>query len=196
MSSFAATSRGISAQELEKARSYMEEARAGLMETTAGLTEGQWNFRPTGDCWTIAEIVEHIGIVQDLVDKRMAERYASAPVAGTDRESAEIDEIILCKVPDRTGDRFPAPEFARPTGGVAPAESLGRIEESCAKLRAKLEATPDLRGHVVDSLPLKAITKGKHETIDGYQWLLLVTAHTHRHTNQIREIKAHANYPS
>jgi hypothetical protein len=29
-----------------------------------------------------------------------------------------------------------------------------------------------------------------------YQWLLMISAHSQRHILQIREIKAHAKYPS
>jgi hypothetical protein len=31
--------------------------------------------------------------------------------------------------------------------------------------------------------------------LDGYQWLLLLSAHTERHTAQIAEVKAHTGFP-
>jgi hypothetical protein len=31
--------------------------------------------------------------------------------------------------------------------------------------------------------------------MDVYQWFLMISAHSQRHILQIREIKAHANYP-
>jgi hypothetical protein len=31
--------------------------------------------------------------------------------------------------------------------------------------------------------------------IDVYQWFLMISTHAQRHILQIREIKAHANYP-
>ena len=33
-------------------------------------------------------------------------------------------------------------------------------------------------------------------TMDGYQWLLLLSAHSGRHTEQIEEVKADPNFPT
>ena len=32
-------------------------------------------------------------------------------------------------------------------------------------------------------------------TLDGYQWILLISAHSERHTKQIEEVKADPNFP-
>ncbi|MBX5496034.1 MAG: DinB family protein [Bryobacteraceae bacterium] len=32
-------------------------------------------------------------------------------------------------------------------------------------------------------------------TLDAYQWFLLLSAHTERHTNQIKEVKANPKFP-
>ena len=58
-----------------------------------------------------------------------------------------------------------------------------------------LESTQDLRQHVLESPPLKAVSKGEHQVMDSYQWILAVAAHTERHTKQILEVKADANFP-
>jgi hypothetical protein len=31
--------------------------------------------------------------------------------------------------------------------------------------------------------------------LDAYRWVLLMSAHTERHTNQIKEVKADPNFP-
>jgi len=31
--------------------------------------------------------------------------------------------------------------------------------------------------------------------MDGYQWILLLSAHSRRHTAQLNEVKANANFP-
>jgi len=31
--------------------------------------------------------------------------------------------------------------------------------------------------------------------MDGYQWILLLSAHSQRHTAQLLEVKANANFP-
>ena len=45
----------------------------------------------------------------------------------------------------------------------------------------------DMRAHAAPHPVLK--------TLDGYQWLLLLSAHTARHTTQIEEVKTSAGYP-
>ena len=42
---------------------------------------------------------------------------------------------------------------------------------------------------------MKALTNGRYETMDGYQWILAAAAHVQRHTNQMLEVKAHKNFP-
>ena len=32
-------------------------------------------------------------------------------------------------------------------------------------------------------------------TMDAYQWILLISAHSERHTKQIEEVKADPNFP-
>jgi hypothetical protein len=45
----------------------------------------------------------------------------------------------------------------------------------------------DLRGHFFDHPVLK--------TLDTYQWILLLSAHSQRHTAQLNEVKANPNFP-
>jgi len=49
-----------------------------------------------------------------------------------------------------------------------------------------LKTTTGLRDHVTDS-PM-----GK---LDGYEFVLLIAAHSERHTKQINEVKADPNFP-
>jgi hypothetical protein len=50
-----------------------------------------------------------------------------------------------------------------------------------------LEANTGLRAHAVDS-PL-----GKK--LGAYQWVLYISAHSERHTKQLKEVMADANFP-
>jgi hypothetical protein len=56
--------------------------------------------------------------------------------------------------------------------------------------------TPDLSQHMRQSPPLKAVSNGEFESMDGYQWALAAGAHTERHAKQILEIKADPNFPA
>jgi hypothetical protein len=59
--------------------------------------------------------------------------------------------------------------------------------DSRATTEAYLKDTPGLRAHAMaDPMGTK---------MDGYEWILLIAAHSERHTKQILEVKADAKYP-
>ena len=64
--------------------------------------------------------------------------------------------------------------------------SVAQVMEHIAAAEDFLKSTTGLRDHVMDS-PL-----GK---LDGYQFVLLIAAHSERHTKQINEVKADPNFP-
>ncbi|HVN06019.1 MAG TPA: hypothetical protein VMT86_16470, partial [Bryobacteraceae bacterium] len=62
------------------------------------------------------------------------------------------------------------------------------FKESRARTIAYVTDTQDdLRGHFYDHPVLK--------TMDAYQWILLLSSHTQRHTAQLNEVKANPNFP-
>jgi hypothetical protein len=65
---------------------------------------------------------------------------------------------------------------------------LKHFQESRAKTIEFLKDTKELRQHALESAPL-----GK--TLDGYEWVLFIAAHSERHTKQIEEVKADPNFP-
>lgn len=48
---------------------------------------------------------------------------------------------------------------------------------------------------LVQKMMQSPATPEKREQVDGYQWLLLISAHSARHTAQIEEVKADPNFP-
>ena len=194
LTAFAADNK-LTASELDQARVYLQQSRNGVVGATKGLSEAQWTFKPAPDRWSIAEIVEHVILAQELILGPIREELAKAPAASTDRDYKQVDALVVSKIPDRL-TKFPAPEFLRPTGRWTPAEAMDRLMKDYAQLTEYLESTPDLRQHRVDAPPLKAVSNGKYESMDGYQWVLAAAAHAERHTKQILEVKADPNFPA
>lgn len=184
----------LTASEVETARRYVQQTGAAVRQAVEGLSEPQWQFRPAPESWSIAENVEHMAVVQELVLGPIRQSLATAPVVA-DGDPRAVDALVLALFPVRT-HRFPAPQMARPAGRWRPAESLERLAANCDRLIEWLESTPDLRRHQVESRPLKALTDGAHQYMDGYQWVLGAAAHTARHTVQILEIKADGAFPA
>jgi hypothetical protein len=179
--------------EIEEGRFYLEGARDRAVAATAGLSQDQWNYRPASGGWGIAQILEHMVVVQEIVGGPIAGALAAAPeTPGPDQ--AIVDSILKTKFTDRSR-RFPSPEVSHPTSRWTPAESLDKLVSNTARLVGYLESTPGLRRHRVPAPPLRAISGGAYELMDGYQWLLALALHTDRHTEQILEVKAEPGFP-
>ncbi len=185
----------LTASEQEQARVFLQQTRSGMIGAAKGLSGAQWKFAAGPECWSIAAIVEHVIFVCDLVAGPLFSQLATAPAPAADRDCAHVDAIIIHQFPNRLA-KFPAPERSHPTGErfASPAEAIGALGKVYAELGQRLE-TPDLRLHALDAPPLKAISKGAYQTMDGYQWILAAAAHCERHTKQILEVKADTNFP-
>jgi hypothetical protein len=182
----------LTSSELEQARLYLEQTRCYVVGATRGLSDAQWRFKPASDRWSILEIVEHMVFVQELVLGPIREQLVSAPVASVNRDYKQVDRIVIYQFPNRL-NKFPSPE--QPSGRWEPTVATERLLENYGRLGEYLESTPDLRQHLRESPPLKAVTNGAFDSMDGYQWLLAVAAHTQRHTCQILEVKADPSFP-
>jgi hypothetical protein len=69
----------------------------------------------------------------------------------------------------------------------SPQETLRHFLESRARTMEFLKNGSGLRAHTADS-PL-----GKK--LDAYQWVLYISGHSERHTKQLKEVMADANFP-
>lgn len=185
----------VTSSELERGRLYLQQTRNYVIGATTGLSEAQWRFKPAPDRWSIAEIVEHMVLVQELVLGPIREQLAKAPSASVDRDYKQVDALVVNQFPDRL-TKFQAPEFVQPTSRWEPSVALERLVKNYGRLTEYLESTPDLRQHMLDAPPLKAISKGAFESMDGYEWVLAAAAHNERHTKQILEVKADPKFPA
>ena len=189
------TDEKLSEQELEQGRKFLRETQNAVEGATKGLSEAQWNFKPAPDRWSIAENLDHVVVVQERVLGPVLNQIAAAPApqAGQDREA--VDAIVIHQLPTRLA-RFSAPEAVHPAGGSAPEELLSRLRTNYARLAECLESRLGLRQHACPAPPIKAITRGAIEVMDGYQWILAAAAHTERHAKQMLEVKADPCYPA
>jgi hypothetical protein len=190
----AAAGQSLDTVDLERARLYLELTSNYVIGATKGLSDTQWNFKPTPDRWSIAQNVEHMVFVQDLVLGPIREQLAMAPPPPANRDYKLVDGIVVHEFPDRL-NKF-NPDIQQPRGEWAPAFAVDRLLKNYERFSAYLESTPDLRQHMVEARPLKAVSKGKYEHMDGYQWVLAAAAHNERHTKQILEVKADPNFPA
>jgi DinB superfamily len=176
----------VTQAEKERAIQYLESTKKGVLEATKGLSDAQWNFKAGPDRWSIAQVMEHIAASEDFIRQMDAEKVMLAP-AVPGRDLKKTDDAVIAMVPDRS-QKAQAPEPLVPTNRFGtPDGSVKHFVESRAKTEDFLKTTPGLRDHAVDS-PMGS-------KLDGYEFVLLIAAHSERHTKQILEVKADPNYP-
>ena len=170
----------------DKAIQYLESTKKDVLDATSGLSPAQWNFKPAPDRWSIAECMEHIAAAEDFIRGIIIEKVMVAPAA-PGRDVVAIDAAIIENVPARK-TKAQAPEEIKPSNRFgSPQGSIDHFVESRAKTEAFVKDTPGLRDHAADG---PGGTKW-----DAYEWVLLIAAHSERHTNQIKEVKSDPNYP-
>ena len=170
----------ITETERETAIHLLESRKEMLLASIAGLSQDEWCFKPDSECWSIAEIVEHLAVVETLVMALIPQVLTSEPIT----ETIESNDLPMQTRVAGRRNRVQAAERVRPTGQCLEEKEL--IAAFCAardKTIAYTRSTQDdLRHHA-----------GSHPTLgpmDGYQWLLFLAAHTERHIAQIREVQA------
>lgn len=184
----AAKAQDVSQADKERALQYLESTKRGVLDATKGLSDAQWNFKPAPDRWSVAEVMEHLAAAEDMLRGMTQEQVMKTPaVAARDaEETKKADEGVLGMVPDRS-HKVQAPEPLKPTNRFgSPAAAQKHFVESRAITEEYLKSATGLRAHLGDS-PI-----GK---LDGYEFVLLIAAHSERHTKQMLEVKADPNFP-
>jgi len=179
----------LTPEEREVALKSLQATRDVFLKSIAGLSEKQWKFKPAPDRWSVAEVSEHIAVSESTIFGLVETKFMTSPATPEKRtEVTGKDEIVLTKVPDRSR-KAQAPEFLKPTNRWATREELTKAFEDSRQATIDYVRTTndDLRDHF-----------GPHPllgTLDAYQWILLISAHSERHTKQIEEVKADPNFP-
>jgi hypothetical protein len=181
-----AFSQTLTQEDRDKGVQYLEQTRDGVADRVKGLSEAQLKFKAAPDRWSVAETLEHIALAEDFMFQNITDKIMKAPAGAPGRDPAKVDAFVRAAIPDRS-HKAKAPEPLTPTGRWTPAEALEHFQKSRGRTIAFLQSTPDLRAHLVDS-PLG-------QPLDGYEWLLFISAHSERHTKQILEVKADPNFP-
>ena len=164
----------------------IDEMRTRLYTRLDGLTGEQERFRPAPDGWSIAEIVEHLAILEERLSKLFSIMITKAEASGARlSEGSSFRPVSLDEITERSlKEKYTAPEAVRPTGAATIADSLARLRhsrEALHALRPRLE-TLDLTGA---TYPHPAFGP-----LDVYQWLALIGLHEGRHLRQIETLMA------
>ena len=160
--------------------------RANLERAVASVPVELQQRRPAPDRWSVAEVVEHVSIVEQRIGALLISQLEAARASGL---GAETEGAPAAPAFDRTfiADRVKpliAGEASQPKGGVSANVSLASLAEQRRILRDAIVAA--------DGLALSAV-KIPHPVLgvlDIYDWLRFLGGHETRHAGQIEEVAA------
>jgi hypothetical protein len=179
----------LSDADRDAAVKYMEETRGAFLTAISGLSDAQYRFKPAPDRWSVAEVAEHIAVSETTLFAMVNEKMLKEPAPPALLSQINRDDARLrTQVTNRTS-KVQAPEMLQPSGRFASPDVVKQtFNQSRDKTIEFVKTTPlNLRSYA-----------GPHPVLgplDGYQWMILVSAHTARHTAQIQEVKADPRFP-
>jgi uncharacterized damage-inducible protein DinB len=177
-----------------------EAVRRKLYARVENLSAAQQTFRPTGDAWSIAEIMEHLSIIETnmvrLIGMLLAKtESAAAANAGAQDAGAGASagdaaatprafqpfsmDALIDTIKDKKLD---APEQVRPGGQMSLADSLAALRAT----RASLESLRP-RLETID-LTAAAYPHPAWGDLNIAQWLAFIGLHEGRHLAQIKRL--------
>jgi hypothetical protein len=185
-------SQTLTQEERDRAVAELEGSKKAFLDATKGLSPAQWNFKSAPERWSVAECSEHIALAEGFIFGLVSEKIMKAPANPEKRDAAKGKDELIVKILQDRSYKATAPEPIDPAkhGLMTPVESVKLFQDSRAHTIEYIKTTQeDLRDHLFDH-PVPAIG-----TLDGYQWIMLISGHTRRHTAQILEVKADASFP-
>lgn len=178
----------LSPKEREDAIRFLKETEAGVFKAVKNLSEAQLTYKPAADRWSVEDCVKHIAVSEKELWAMAEASLKNAPNPEKRANIKVTDSALIKGVEDRSQKRK---TFAALEPANSPYKTLGEALKAFKENREKLitfvkTTDADLRDHVLE-LPMG--------TFDSYQFILLISGHTNRHTQQIEEVKADPGFP-
>jgi uncharacterized damage-inducible protein DinB len=162
----------------------LDAARGAVSAAVASVPEGLRRTRPAPGRWSVAEVLEHLALVDRSFAQRVADAIAEARAAGLgpeDRPRDPLPPAVAHRIADRSEARE-AREALRPAGGLDAATAAADLDLARDAVRQAVSAA--------DGLALGSV-RAEHRifgSLTMYQWVELTASHEMRHADQIREI--------
>ena len=138
--------------------------------------------KPAPDRWSVAEVLEHLGLVEGRVAMFFGPLLQDAPTLGVDTQTGAT-ALDRTSLRDRD-NKIVAPPPIQPTGSLSAEDAWTILQETRVKLLAMLDVAE------AERRDLAQISR-QHPVLgplDGYQWVAAIGGHEERHTLQIHEI--------
>jgi hypothetical protein len=178
----------LSKKERKSAAEHMKNTKAELQEAIKGLTAAQLDYKISADKWSVKECVYHIAISEKNLWAMLETSMKAGPTPEKKKDLKVTDEQVIKMIEDRTTKVKTIASFEPQN---TPYKSLDEAMNDFKVARAShikyIKATSeDLRNHFVQ-MPFGLL--------DCYQLCLMISSHTNRHTQQLKEVKADPGFP-
>ena len=178
----------LSSKERKALVNELKDTKKTFLQSVKGLSEAQLNFKASPESWSVKECAYHLALSENNLWET-ASKTLKDPANPEKRSEIKMnDEQLLKAIKDRSNKVKTGEKFEPVT---ATYKNLDEALEDFRTKRATLvkfvkTSTDDMRNHVAQ-MPFGSI--------DSYQVLLMIAAHTNRHTQQIEEVKSNPNFP-
>jgi|SRR4051812_34410473 uncharacterized damage-inducible protein DinB len=165
----------------------IDETRERIYERARGLNDEQFNARQNAGAWSVAEVVEHLTIIEGrlLGMMKLMLTKAEGATPKSDSASSEMQPFSLEHFVERASrEKYSAPEHLHPSGKENPADLLARMQQTRDELHSlspRIEAT---------DLSMVVYPHPAFGPLNFYQWLAFIGIHEERHLAQIEKILA------
>lgn len=169
---------------LTDVRATLAADRAALRSAVDSVPAAMRDQKPAPDRWSVAEVLEHLGLVEARVVMAFGPLLQNAPTRDGDTTTGAT-AIDRGRMRDRE-NKIVAPPPIQPTGSVSAEDAWATLQDTRVKLLAMLDAVEAERRDLAQvSRPHPVLGP-----LDGYQWVAAIGGHEERHTLQIHEIAA------
>lgn len=169
---------------IQEVLTYLDTQRAALERAVAAVPPPLRDRRPAADRWSVAEVLEHLALVEARIAQVIDDRLTAArrDGLGPERENTPVVPTLdVAGLLDRSR-RITAQEASQPRGNLSADAAWDALAKRRSATRAMVVAADGLAlGDVKSSHP-------RIGDLDLYQWLVFLGGHEARHTAQIREI--------
>ena len=179
---------GMTDEEREFAVQYLTETQNDMMKVLKGLSDKQLNFKPNAESWSVAECLKHITISEQNIWAGFVEAGLAKDADPSKRSEIQFsDEQVIGFLESRAQKVKTFAPF-EPENKPEPVKEVIKEFKSLrgAHIKWTKKSNDDLRNRY---------GRAPFGTVDLYQAILFMSAHTKRHTDQMREVMADANFP-
>ena len=166
---------------LAEAMDYVEERRKELLQSFEGIAGDRLCRRTSDEGWSVAEILDHLRMVEAGVARLITKRVGQAREAGLGEEKS-TDSVLPTFEQHRSKLAtavLQSPATVLPRANIDISEAVEGLESSREALRAAAVSANGLSiGEIKHTHPVLG-------ELDLYQWLVFVGEHEGRHRKQI-----------